>query len=521
VQNMPLSRQRLLDGITFLALLGFYVNQNLWRVVGTDYNWDLLNYHLNNATNSQPLVLHPAGIQSFFSPTLDRLILPIHTLIPAPFSGILMITPFVVNFYIVRNLFIGKLLQSHISLPNTIAAVSIMPSMAISQINNSMGDLLLTPIALLTIYLLAEGLRRNNLQYFGLSGLLFGVLLGLKLSYSYLVISALLVFLVYFFMKQTRLLSGLVWSFYGILGYLLLSLPHLLKLQRDFGNPFFPFFNKYFDSPNFDDINFRDERFGLNNVYDYVRVPTQLAFGEAAGTSELTFQDPRLLFIVGTLVIFIVVSAVRSLSGIALLRSREFLFLFLFMIFSYLVWGKFLGISRYFIPIEIIGVAWACSFFAREFSRIKARSFMVEIFLLSMVLIFTMTTSSVNWGHKKYSEKSVAFEKNVYKFSSKKRAAYLLVDAPLAFLKYQSMFNEKQLWFSPAFNSYDLEQQSRILRGRKIFTLSYQDNPKIIDEVLKRYDLEFGQGCKVIQLRFSNGLTPSQVFFCETRSISE
>lgn len=521
MHKISLSRQKLIDGITFLALIGFYVKQNLWRVIGTDYNWDLLNYHLNNATNSQAMVLHPAGIQSFFSPTLDRLLLPIHTLIPAPFSGILMLTPFVLNFYIVRNLFIGKLLQTRAMLPNTIAAVSIMPSMAISQINNSMGDLILTPLALLAIYLLAEGLRVCDLKLVGGSGLLFGVLLGLKLSYSYLVISALLVFLFFFFMKQARLLSGLVWSIFGILGYLLLSLPHLLRLQRDFGNPFFPFFNKYFDSPNFDEINFRDERFGLNNVHDYLRVPIQLAFGKNAGTSELTFQDLRLLFIIGTLVIFIVLTAVRNLRRITLHQSREYLFLFLFVIFSYVAWGKFLGISRYLIPIEIIGVAWACSFFAREFSRIKTRRFIIEIFLLSTVLILTITTSSVNWGHKKYSEKSVAFEKNVYKFSSERNAAYLLVDAPLAFLKYQSTLNEKQLWFSPAFNSYDLEQQSRLLRDRKIFTISYSDNPEIIDEVLKRYNLASQQSCEAIQLRFSNDLTPSQVFLCKTRSVSE
>ena len=89
-----------------LAVFQLYVNKG--RLLGNDYNWDLLNYHLSNVTLEQDLALHASGIQSYLPSTLDRMILPIHTLIPSPFSGLLMLVPLICNYIILRKLFIQK-----------------------------------------------------------------------------------------------------------------------------------------------------------------------------------------------------------------------------------------------------------------------------------------------------------------------------------------------------------------------------------------------------------------------------
>ncbi len=504
----------------FLLLVTF--SRNVWRIRGTDYNWDLLNYHLNNATNTQPLVLHPAGIQSFFSPLLDTILLPLHTVIPQPYSGLFLLVPAIGNFIIIRYLFLRTFLIGKFRFPNSTAFVSIFPAMALSQINNSMGDLILTPIALLVIFYLFKGVAKRLNKSLYLSAFFLGLLFGLKLSFAYLIFPVALFIFILLTVKRITLQTFSIWCLVVLVTFTALAIPHAFKLYREFGNPVFPLFNAFFRSPNFDYVNFRDNRFGFRNILDYFSVPFKIAIGDYGGTAELIFRDVRPLLlsfalILGSLSVFIQVFH----HGSQILKRDDFSELILlgcFLFFSYIIWAEYFGIQRYIIPIEILGFIFSISFFVTLVQRISNSNLLSNSIVVFLMIFTALSTTGVNWGHSSMQLHSTAFQKDSYALADVDNAAYLLVDQPLAFLKFEAKGSSSQLWFGPSFNAYDNLQQRKLLKDRQIFTLSYDKNVEHLDSKLSNYSLRSKGTCREIQLDFNNGLTPNIVFLCDTES---
>lgn len=509
----------IIDGVLVSLLILIYVKNNGWRVIGSDYNWDLLNYHLNNPTNEQPLVLHPAGIQSFFPTFLDRILLPIHTFTPAPIGGLIMLIPFLTNYLIIRYLFVGNLFHKNVMFPNSLSLVSIMPSMAISQINNSMGDIVVTPFALISIYFILVGIDRKDLKTFFVSGLSLGLLISLKLSFAYFIATAGLLMLMLWIFRKINLAILIVWLTGIFVSYIPLSISHSLRLFGEFKNPYFPFFNGFFKSPNFDEVNIRDDRFGIQKIWDYFRIPVDLASNVNAGTAELTFRDPRLLLFLITLIIGMLFILLNMKNRKNIFKIDQLGFLTIFLVLGYLIWGKYVGISRYLIPIEIMGLVCSVAYLSRKFTYVHLEKALLPLATFLLLIGTTLTTSSVNWGHSSEPTKTISFIKNSYTLSTNPGAAYLVAEAPLAFMKYESKFNSTQLWFGPSFNSFDNRQQKKILMGKKIYTLSYGQSEQVLNQILMNYELRSTNFCETIQLRFNNGLTPNKVFLCETESI--
>jgi 4-amino-4-deoxy-L-arabinose transferase-like glycosyltransferase len=511
-----------LDLALSISLLVITFSRNAWRLTGTDYNWDLLNYHLNNVTNTQPLVLHPAGIQSFFSPLLDKILLPLHILIPQPYSTILMLIPVISNFVIIRYLFLRTFFIGKFKLPNSIALVSIFPAMALSQINNSMGDLVLTPIALLVIFYLFKGVSERHNKSLYLSGIFLGLLFGLKLSFAYLFFPVGVFIFSLLVAKRISFLNLFIWGVSVLVTFAALAIPHANKLYREFGNPIFPLFNAFFRSPNYDYANFRDNRFGFRNILDYFSVPFKIALGDYGGTAELVFRDIRMLLLCVTLsVAVLLVIALVFRHGHELRKKSDLLELFilgLFLFLAYITWAEYMGIQRYFIPIEILGFLFTIVFFVALAQRFHLSNLLTNCLVVFLLTFTTLSTTGVNWGHSSKHLQSTSFQEDSYDLVNTQNAAYLLVDQPLAFLKFETKNNSAQLWFGPSFNVYDNLQQMKLLKDRKIFTLSYDKNAEHLDSKLSNYSLRSKGTCKEIQLDFDNGLTPNKVFLCDTES---
>ena len=506
-----------------ISLLVIVFSRNAWRLTGTDYNWDLLNYHLNNATNTQPLVLHPAGIQSFFSPLLDKILLPLHTFIPQPYSTILMLIPVISNFVIIRYLFLKTFFVGKLKFPNSTTLVSISPAMALSQINNSMGDLVLTPIALLVIFYLVKGVAKRHDRSLYLSGIFLGLLFGLKLSFVYLIFPVGVFIISLLLVKRISFQNLFIWCVFVLGTFIALAGPHAIKLYREFGNPVFPLFNAFFRSPNFDYVNFRDNRFGFRSALEYFYIPFKIAVGDYGGTAELVFRDIRMLLLCFTLSFGVLLVIPQILRHGPEFRKKSDLFelfvLGLFLLLTYITWAMYLGIQRYFIPIEILGFLFTIIFFVTSIQRFNHSHLLTNFVVVFLLAFTTLSTTGVNWGHSSKQLQSTSFQKDSYDLVDTQNAAYLLVDQPLAFLKFEATNNSTQLWFGPSFNIYDNLQQRRLLKDREIFTLSYDKSFDHLNLKLSDYSLRSKGNCKEIKLDFDNGLTPKMVFLCDTESI--
>jgi hypothetical protein len=199
-----------------------------------------------------------------------------------------------------------------------------------------------------------------------------------------------------------------------------------------------------------------------------------------------------------------------------------------FLLIAYIIWGKYVGIARYLIPLEVLGLLFSVTYFQniiRE-SNVNQRlqdAFQATYAICTFIFFLTIvaTTTSVNWGHQFKGDSQVSFKENLYTLETDPSAAYLLLDAPLAFLKFQTNFNNSQFWFGPSFTEYDNLKQREILKERNIFTLSYSSNPSNLESVLENYNLLPSGNCDIVQLRFNNGLTPTRVYLCETEQALE
>jgi len=512
------SKQIIFDTLITLGLAYFTLYNNRDRFLGHDFNWDLLNYHLTNVTLKQELALHPSGIQSYFPSTLDQLILPIHTFIPSPISGILMLVPYVLDYLILRNLFIRKIFEDQISLPKTLVVVSLSSSTALSQMNNSMGDMLVSPFVLFGLGLALLGIKNHNARFIVLSALPLGIAMGLKSTHIYVLFSLFIILLYLLFTKRIKILTLLIWSLINSLIFVAISFRHSLQLLKETGNPVFPFMNGLFRSPSYPEVNFRDNRFGLHSFADFLITPIRLASGNPAGTSELKFQDFRLLLMLFSLVLLLALALIKSL------RSKEkelgsIYCLGIFIFLAYISWGYLFGISRYFLSIEMLIPLFACGVILHLGLSNHNRKYIGILIVLAISLITTNKTTSVNWGYDGDRTSDIAFEKAIYPLNLDNYSAILLADAPLAFISYQIKSPADTLYFSPAFTSYNLKNQLKIISGRTIYTLSYNAETSFLNSKLSQYDRYSSSSCQTINLDFENFLTPSVVYLCETNPL--
>jgi len=503
----------LLLAIVF-SVYQLYVNRG--RFLGNDYNWDLLNYHLTNVTLKQDLALHASNIQSYFPSTLDRLILPLHTSIPSPFSGLIMLAPFACNYIILRKLYIQKLFGDSFHLPKTLAVVSLSTSVALSQMNNSMGDLVLSPLVLMGIAMFLIGIKDSNLNLLVYSAIPLGVALSLKSTYLYIQISLFILLIVLISTKALKFSSLLKWGLINAGIFVLFSLQHFIVLFKGTGNPVFPFANRFFKAKSYPDVNFRDNRFGIRTVSDFFSTPFRLATGNEAGTSELVFQDLRLLIMMIALLSLVILSSFVFISR----RNRELyilLYFGLFMFLAYALWGYLFGISRYFLAIEFLIPILALSVLSKIFSAsINNRLIGVGI-TFGLSIILTNSTSSVNWGYDPSRTSHIAFERAIYPVKTAPKSALVIADMPLAFMSYQIKSKSDIIYLSPSFNEYNLQDQLRLINNRVIYSLSYNKDKDFLNSILLQYKVQSTSKCLTINLNFNNRLTPSTVFLCETK----
>ena len=515
VQN---SKLIIFDTLVAFGLAFFTLNVNRSRFLGHDFNWDLLNYHLSNVTLKQHLALHPSGIQNYLPSTLDQLILPIHTLIPSPFVGLLMLVPYVLDYFILRNLFIRKILEEQIYMPKTLVIVSLSSSTALSQMNNSMGDMLVSPFVLFGLGLALLGIKKHNARFIVLSALPLGIAMGLKSTHIYVLFSLFIILFYFVVTKKVTISTLFKWSFVNLFVFFAISFRQNLFLLKETGNPVFPFMNALFRSPSYPEVNFRDDRFGLHNFSDFLITPIRLARGNPAGTSELKFQDPRLLLMLFSLVLLLTLALIKSLRS----KEKELANIYclgIFIFLAYISWGYLFGISRYFLSIEMLIPLFACGVILHLGLSNHNRKLSGIFIVLVIALITTNKTTSVNWGYDGDRTSDIAFEKAIYPLKLDNYSAILLADQPLAFISYQIKSPTDTIYFSPAFNSHNLEEQLKIISVRTVYTLSYNADTSFLNSQLNQYNRQTIASCKTIDLDFKNSLTPSVVYLCETKPL--
>lgn len=233
---------------------------------GIERMYDSRNYHIYNpwafltGRLGEGYDVMPAGIQSYFNPFLD---IPYYLAIKY-FNEYPAIITFLMGFSYAFFLFmiykISRLVFKNYH-PKILSIFCVFIALGGFEILRTLGwlshDIFLGSLALLSLYLLLKSMEKYSRVNLCLSGFILGLCVGLKYTTVIFALPLGITLLMFCKTYKEPLISLICFSCGGIIGFLLTGGVWMYELYTLFGNPFFPYFNWLFQSP---EIN-------LENVY--------------------------------------------------------------------------------------------------------------------------------------------------------------------------------------------------------------------------------------------------------------
>jgi hypothetical protein len=343
---------------------------------GQDFNWDQRNYHIGVPF----LLAHgrfwdsiaPAGIQSYLNPYVMEL----------QFFAMrhLSAISFAVTLAVFQSLafMIAGLLSAEVARPAggsqaTVLgllgfALSLLAPMPLSEAGTTLIDLV-TAVPVLAAYslLLTRGHRLSFLTSAVLAGALLGAATALKLSNGVFALGAVGFALAGPESLRRRIVWLLACGGAAIVAFAAVGGPWYIEVWERFRNPFFPFFNNIFLSPDFPPlairINISPPRSLLAIwVYPlYWVLPHRLYWllggnppsGLGSPSSEEFFRDARWMVAICGITLFLAALLIFRRWARARLNDPATGLLFAFII-GYVVWLFEFGIQRYAAPLDIL-----------------------------------------------------------------------------------------------------------------------------------------------------------------------
>lgn len=404
-------------------------------IQGQDANWDLRNYHLYT-----PVALMEgrwghdiaaAQLQTWHNPTLDfPLAWLIRTGAPGWLVSIWLAVPaFIALFFALRLM--DQLWPSQRSGFRTgvaglfaVTGAAVMPGTGAS-----FNDAFVAAGVLPALWWAVDSQQKRGAWATWLPvGLLAGAAAGLKLTAAMYCIGFVAAAMV---AGPARSMPGrlVALAVGGATAAAITAGPWAWRLWQEHGNPLFPYFNQWFQSPDALPMSYKDGRFLPAGWFDTLMVPFHL-LAESRRFSESKLADPRLLLgiIAMALMLAFASRALRLRAGRTMpdevnAAASPWL-LPAFVLISYVVWLQLYGIYRYLFALElvlsimIIGVL----------STVAAKRF-YRTTLIVFTLLIVAITDRPGWGRQSFSSPMVRVE---FPSMSSNSLVVLADDAPLA-----------------------------------------------------------------------------------------
>jgi hypothetical protein len=343
---------------------------------GQDFNWDQRNYHIGVPF----LLAHgtfwdsiaPAGIQSYLNPYVMEL----------QFFAMrhLSAVSFAVTLAVFQSLafMIAGLISAEVAYPAGGSqatmlgllgfALSLLAPMPLSEAGTTFIDLV-TAVPVLGAYalLLTRGHRLSLLMSAALAGVLLGATTALKLSNGVFALGAVGFTLAGPESLRQRIIWLLACGGAAILAFAAIGGPWCIQLWEHFRNPFFPFYNNIFHSPDYPPVAIRWKEFLPRSllaiwVYPlYWGLPRWLywllggspASGWDSPSSEQYFRDARWIAAICGVTLFLAALPFFRRWARSRLNDPATGLLFAFII-GYVVWLFEFGVQRYAAPLDIL-----------------------------------------------------------------------------------------------------------------------------------------------------------------------
>ncbi len=357
---------------------------------GVDANWDLRNYHLYNPhawlTGRAAIDIAPAQLQTWINPMLD---VPLYLLatsgLDARWTSVWLTLPFAFAIWMLLRL---QVALSPIAPTRTsqgvLALLALTGAATYSITGNSMNDGFVAAAILGALVLVLVPENASHRRWL-LAGLIAGTMMGLKLTAGiYCLALACTALVVGPWKERVLRLSAL--GVGGVIGFIASYGYWGWRLFKLYGNPFFPYYNNFFKSPELRFLDYADSRFRVHGLGEALLVPFEL-LRRSRIYSEPYLKDPRLLIgFLGLIAFYILVRKYQPA-----LKQRAAMLL-VFFISAMLIWALQYGIYRYAATLELIG----------SLTLVLLLSYLPrwrKLALVLALLLVTAATKRPNWGH--------------------------------------------------------------------------------------------------------------------------
>jgi hypothetical protein len=395
---------------------------SLW--LGQDANWDLLNYHVYNPffllKQRESIDIAAAGVQSFFNPLID---------VPYYLFGTKWLASYPRIVAAIQGLYFGALLFFVLRINQELfpgrpflaiiaTAIGMTGAATVAEAGTTFNDIQIAALILGGALLLLPACRghvaRKTVFYSALPGMLFGVAAGLKFTGVIYAPAAVCGLLAAARPACRSVLTALVFGMGWIAGFILSYGYWGWLMWRITGNPFAPASNPVFHSDWFPPA-FVMHNFKLYSWLDIATFPFYWSRLNRWVVTEIDFRDARfaIALILGT--IFTLTAVCRSLSratnGLPSRLSEQdrcVLFIFIFIIVSYIIWIVQLTTLRFAIPIEVLTgsiIVLALEMLPQFFPRSRDSQLVPIASSLLILAALSLSTIYPDWGRLPYGDR--------------------------------------------------------------------------------------------------------------------
>ena len=370
--------------------------------------WDFLHYHYYNGFafvyDRLGYDIAPAALNTYFNPLLDTLTflavnafndMPdvYYALTGLPF-GLLLFVCFKINRLFIKNTALALLAL-------IIGATGFA---TFFQIGTSTNEIPVALIVMTALYFMIKALFvQFSLYGFLGAAFLLGAAAALKSTAAVYCVSSGIAVIAFYKNIDKPFKNISLFTLCGLAGFLFFNGFWMFKLYSLFQNPFFPFMNKIFKSPFFDDVNYSFAAFQERSWLQTLMLPFfMINFNKDDVLLDNTaFTDIR--FAAAFVLLFCALPCYR-----AVMKDRTFAFLIVWCLISYLLWLYLFSVIRYLVPVEMMLPV----FFIKAALKIKPEKphILKEAVTYSAFIIFVgacLTTPflSDSWGSRKGYEK--------------------------------------------------------------------------------------------------------------------
>lgn len=370
-------------------------------LLGKDMMWDTRSYHLYAGFSA----LHdrfgmdyfPAGPQSYFNPYVY---VPFYLLamsrLPAIWAASILAVAQSAILWLTYELALQVAPADHprgrIAAGACAVTLAFANPILIGQLGSSYADITTAELVLAGWLLLLHALRSPGwIRVLG-AGLILGAVSALKLTNvaHALAASMLVLFIPGGARAKVRSLAGF-WTAVSI-GFLAVATPWALRLQHQFGNPFFPLLNAVFRSPQYSTAAMLDYRFIPDSLADALWRPFEIMSAAPMVDNEVASPDLRyaLLAILGAVALIGLLWRRRRESAAAAMPKaqspawRGLAALGCAFVVDWVLWLRASGNGRYFLAMACVaGILVAALAVGLLAQRPKLRNYLLLLILLA------------------------------------------------------------------------------------------------------------------------------------------